>query len=182
VLFNQILEQNGSVGIEEELEAEGVMQVSAAVFERWLWSSRPAEEVVDELAALGIDPLEVVTRDEFAAQAELLSSRWVLDLVTALGGSAALLAGGVLLLFAVRRADRDRVAELMLARMGSTDGELRVTRAMELSFVALRARASSCWTNRRPTRTTSTSTRCSRPSWQCARVGRRCWWPATTSE
>jgi hypothetical protein len=139
VLFNQILEQNGSVGIEEELEAEGVMQVSAAVFERWLWSSRPAEEVVDELAALGIDPLEVVTRDEFAAQAELLSSRWILDLVTALGGSAALLAGGVLLLFAVRRADRDRVAELMLARMGSTDGELRATRAIELSFVALRA-------------------------------------------
>jgi hypothetical protein len=139
VLFNQILEQNGNIGIEDELEAEGIMQVSAAVFERWLWSSRPAEEVVNELAALGIHPLEVVTRDEFAAHADLLSASWVLDLVTALGGSAALLAGGVLLLFAVRRADRDRVAELMLARMGSTDGELRVTRAMELSFVALRA-------------------------------------------
>lgn len=139
VLFNQILERNGNVGIEDELEAEGVMQVSAAVFERWLWSSRPAEEVVDELAALGIDPLEVVTRDEFAADADLLSAGWVLDLVTALGAGAALLAGGVLLLFAVRRADRDRVAELMLARMGSTDGELRVTRAIELAFVALRA-------------------------------------------
>ena len=141
MLFNRILEQNANVGPEDELMAEGVLRVSAAVFERWLLSSEPASEVLDELAALGIEPLEVVTRDEIAAQPELVSARWVLDLVIALGACAALLAGGVLLLFAVRRADRDRVAELMLARMGASDGELRITRALEMAFVTLQALA-----------------------------------------
>src|SRR5690606_3350695 len=140
VLFASILEYNPEVGpVDDDELPAGMPFSSTAVFETWLWSSGPASEVLDELAGVGVEPLEVRPRDGYAAEQTLVSARWVLDLVTALGAGAAALGGAVLLLFAVRRADRDRVAELLLTRMGTSRGELRLTRALEMGLVTLRA-------------------------------------------
>ncbi|WP_225755318.1 hypothetical protein [Actinotalea sp. Marseille-Q4924] len=101
------------------------------VLDTELWSTRPVAEVTDFLAAREVSA-PVQTRTEAEQTPGLRGASWPLDYLVALGACAALLALVAMVLHGVRAADRDRLGEVMLRRMGMPAARLRQARAREV--------------------------------------------------
>jgi hypothetical protein len=110
---------------------------NAGAFTAELWSRQGSAAVAKGLAAhrppLVAGPTQ--RREEAATQSRLLAARWSSGYVVALGAGAILLVGAAALLLAVRLADRDRVSDVMLARMGFSARDLAAARTWEVASV-----------------------------------------------
>lgn len=103
-------------------------------FRTQLWSARPAHEVEAALAVVGVSG-----RTSTVVEAErapgLRGATWPLGYLVALGTCAALLGLVAVLVHAVRAGERDRVAELLLRRLGLTRRALVAARLREVGAV-----------------------------------------------
>lgn len=103
-----------------------------------LWSALPETEVAAFLASREVSA-PVATRAQAEQAPGLRGASWPLDYLVALGACAALLALVALVLHAVRAADRDRLGEVMLRRMGMPAGRLTAARAAEVAWTLVLA-------------------------------------------
>lgn len=105
------------------------------LLETELWSSRPVGEVEAFLAAREAAAPVSAARALAEQTPGLRGASWPLDYLVALGACAGLLGVVAMVLHAVRAADRDRLGELMLRRMGLPASRLLEARAREAAGV-----------------------------------------------
>jgi hypothetical protein len=111
--------------------------LDAGAFTAEVWSSKGSQAV-----RAGLEnrrrPITVdgaLRQEEAQTRSRLLAARWSSGYVVALGACAVLLVGAVALLLAVRLADRDRVSDVLLRRMGFTAQDLALARTWEVAGV-----------------------------------------------
>lgn len=119
--------------------SDGIPLSEDGGFQSEVWSAQDPLALEEMLGSAGVEATGLRTLASVEQTPGVRGSRWPLGYLLALGGCAGLLSGAVLLLYAVRVADRDRVGELMLTRMGVTARELTWARARELALLLLRA-------------------------------------------
>ena len=104
-------------------------------FSAEIWSSRDSTNVAGFLAARGLEARDTRLREQAQASSTLVAAGWSAGYVVALGTGAMLLVGAAALLLAVRLADRDRVSDILLRRMGYSPRDLTAARTWEVAAV-----------------------------------------------
>ena len=109
----------------------------AGAFNAEIWSAQSSRAVRAGLEnrRKPIEAGATLRREEAAARSRLLAAHWSSGYVVALGAGAMLLVGAAALLLAVRLADRDRVSDVLLRRMGFSARDLALSRTWEVAWV-----------------------------------------------
>ena len=107
----------------------------AGAFTAELWSTRGSAAVAAGLDRDGLVPGKTLLRERASTGSRLLAAGWSSGYVIALGAGAVLLVAAAALLLAVRLADRDRVSDVLLRRMGFSARDLAAARTWEVAGV-----------------------------------------------
>ncbi|MCL3861780.1 hypothetical protein [Actinotalea sp. K2] len=111
----------------------------AGGFRAAVWSGGGAVELEQMFTDAELAPPDVLTREVAAQRPGVRGALWPLEYLVALGAAATVLGVAVLLLHAVRVAERDRLGDLLLTRIGVTGRELTRARAGEMAGLLVRA-------------------------------------------
>ncbi|CAI9409235.1 hypothetical protein [Nocardioides sp. T2.26MG-1] len=112
---------------------KGATSGEAGAFTSWVWSDGSSAELRDTLRAAHVaGDGELVTADGRRVANGLVASTWAAAYVAALGGVVLVLGFAAALVLALRLADRDAVSDVLLRRVGFSNGELARSRAWEI--------------------------------------------------
>ncbi|MDN4174667.1 hypothetical protein QWY28_17025 [Nocardioides sp. SOB77] len=114
---------------------------SAGPFTAEVWSAAPPGDLRAQLRSVDLPPAEVVTTAGAAVGQGLVATAWAAQYVVVLGLVVLLLALAVVLALGLRLADRDAVADVLLARMGWRPRQLAAARTWEVVRAVLTAAA-----------------------------------------
>ena len=105
----------------------------------WVWSTRSPTAVATTLDRADIQAQASLVRTTAATRPELQAAGWSSGYVVALGAAALLLVAAATLTLAVRFADRDAMADVVLGRMGFRPADLARSRTWEVVAVVAAA-------------------------------------------
>jgi hypothetical protein len=114
---------------------QGAASSGSGVFSAEVWSQRSSASVSAAIDRAGLIVQHSRLREQARTDSDLLAAGWSSGYVVALGAGAVLLVGAAVLLLAVRLADRDRVSDVLLRRMGYSPRDLALARTWEVAGV-----------------------------------------------
>ncbi|MEV7429227.1 hypothetical protein AB0N29_06360 [Nocardioides sp. NPDC092400] len=112
---------------------------AAGAFGAEVWSRADADRLDAQLEAVGLSPVAVSTTRAAEVGEGLLAASWAARYVVVLGLVVLLLALATVLALGLRLADRDAVADVLLAQMGYRPRELAAARTWEVARAVLTA-------------------------------------------
>lgn len=123
------------LNLEVDFRREGADADDAGAFTSEVWSDTSAAGLRAGLAAQDIRTDALIATEERTRSANgLVASTWAAGYVLALGGVVLALALAAGLVLALRLADRDRVSDVLLLRMGYAARDLARARAWEVGY------------------------------------------------